>query len=831
MFSTRIFLVAALALSPLALYATQASAQPVNVSLGAAYTASVDPAASWPDTGGALTDGTIGQAQFSSQWQGRDAAGDYQITLDLGGSNQVDSVATHWLYDSASYVFLPPSVTVAFSEDATTFTPAELLTVPPNPTGTAVVNIGADDLDFTARYVRFTIDGGTAWTMISEIEVLGVPDAPASNRCERQPRFSGTFIQPDLIAQWSDQQLQEAVDTLHEACIDTQILQWTADTRAGTVISDLPVNGLTYSETTDLIGRLLDAQDQAGGSVIIGLQNNHDFFDVAASDPAWLADEADTAVELASAIVDEYGDHPAFAGWYLPFEMDNLGFPTQLEWDRMADFYDTVTDELELITPGMPVAIAPFYNDGLAGALDPAGWQAMWTHILGRTDIDILALQDGVGAGHVTHQRLPAWFSATRDAITAAGSNTELYADTETFIFGPSGLQPMATGDFVTAMIAVQPYVADYWAFAYDHYQSPVATGNNADHTGYLLYLDTGVVDAEPPTTPQALTAVPTDARSVELSWDAATDDIGIASYLIHRGGVHVATVPAGQTELRDVMLSPQTVYEYQVAAVDAAGNTSALSQSVTVQTATAPVYDSLWSHAMGYTSSVPAASNHPDHAGNSLTDGVRGGLAYGTNWQGRNAPGSYSFTIDLEQMRHIGSVASGWLQIRGDYVFLPPALRIEVSSDGEVFTPLADVGRVAADPSDQVHEYVFDGLDVNARYVRLIVDGGTAWTMIDEIQVRGDASPSPVNGSDTNDNDGIGTNIGTGAGNGGVLNGSEPGSIANNRSGAPATAAMPVTLPATGLHWSLPAGMTALMLIAVGWSSRQGATRLASQV
>ena len=134
----------------------------------------------------------------------------------------------------------------------------------------------------------------------------------------------------------------------------------------------------------------------------------------------------------------------------------------------------------------MPVAVAPFFNainTYLPGWQDAAGYGETWRHILEFADIDVVALQDGVGAGHATPSTLAPWFSAMKQAISDAGSPAVLIADTETYIIGAAELQPMASRDIVTAINAVRPYVSGYWAFSFNHYQSPRSASRSVPTT------------------------------------------------------------------------------------------------------------------------------------------------------------------------------------------------------------------------------------------------------------------------------------------------------------------------------------------------------------
>jgi hypothetical protein len=81
--------------------------------------------------------------------------------------------------------------------------------------------------------------------------------------------------------------------------------------------------------------------------------------------------------------------------------------------------------------------------------------------------------------------------------------------------------------------------------------------------------------DATPPTAP-TLSVVSTTSSSIGLGWSGATDDRGVASYRLYRGGTAYQEV-AG-TSYTDAGLPATTRYCYRVLALDAAGNESPLS-------------------------------------------------------------------------------------------------------------------------------------------------------------------------------------------------------------------------------------------------------------
>ncbi len=84
--------------------------------------------------------------------------------------------------------------------------------------------------------------------------------------------------------------------------------------------------------------------------------------------------------------------------------------------------------------------------------------------------------------------------------------------------------------------------------------------------------------DSVPPTAPGAL-QVDIKRKSNNLSWASASDNVGVAGYLVWRDGVMIADITT--TSYSDRSIIPGTVYSYWISAYDAAGNESDSSKSV----------------------------------------------------------------------------------------------------------------------------------------------------------------------------------------------------------------------------------------------------------
>ena len=98
-----------------------------------------------------------------------------------------------------------------------------------------------------------------------------------------------------------------------------------------------------------------------------------------------------------------------------------------------------------------------------------------------------------------------------------------------------------------------------------------------------------GPPDFVPPAVPAAPLALTASSAQINLEWVSSSDTVGVAGYLVYRGGVEVANVTSSLA-YADTGLLPNTTYSYSIAAYDAAGNISVHSASAGATTYPAPV-------------------------------------------------------------------------------------------------------------------------------------------------------------------------------------------------------------------------------------------------
>jgi predicted phage tail protein len=120
------------------------------------------------------------------------------------------------------------------------------------------------------------------------------------------------------------------------------------------------------------------------------------------------------------------------------------------------------------------------------------------------------------------------------------------------------------------------------------------AAGNLSAYSSIVTTATPAVPDTSPPGATTGLTAAAAGSSQVDLSWTAATDDVGVTGYRLERCAgqactsfAQVATPPT--TSYSDTGLTASTTYRYRVRAADAAGNLGAYSDVAEATTGVAP--------------------------------------------------------------------------------------------------------------------------------------------------------------------------------------------------------------------------------------------------
>ncbi len=297
-------------------------------------------------------------------------------------------------------------------------------------------------------------------------------------------RLDGTFIQyqPPMMAMGADAWRCE-LDTMRQARLSRIIIQ------------RLHHNDLRFipqdPQSFDPTRAILEYADRHEMQVFLGLADDKAWWTRSTEEP-----HLDAAAQQDRTLADEvwqrYGQHSSFAGWYLPREMWD-GPYTAEQIDRLARSFRTVADHCRSLSEGKPVAIAPFFS----GNVPAAEFGKLYTRFLEQAGLDIVMLQDGVGAHGWDNQvaeRIVPYFAAMRDACVTHG--VELWSDLESFrLVEPAtaerpqpGFAPADANRIGRQLAAAAPFVTRFITFDFFHYMSP-HRGNEARARLYEQYM------------------------------------------------------------------------------------------------------------------------------------------------------------------------------------------------------------------------------------------------------------------------------------------------------------------------------------------------------
>ncbi len=266
-----------------------------------------------------------------------------------------------------------------------------------------------------------------------------------------------------------------------------------------------------------------------------------------------------------------------------PTAPQNLRSPAQTEtsidlaWDASSDDTGVTGYRLYLPTGPRDVPGTTYSLTGLApdtayafqvAALDAAGHESRPSAVLGartrpRDRVSPITPQNLSSPAQTETSIALVWSAATGDA-----------GDTLYRLYLPSGPRDVQGTTYSLTGLAPDTVYA-FQVAALD------AAGEESAPS-LRLVARTRAADHGPPTTPQNLRSPAQTETSIDLAWDASSDDTGVTGYRLYLPS-GPRDVPGTTYSLTD--LAPDTTYAFQVAALDAAGKESAPSLLLVVRT------------------------------------------------------------------------------------------------------------------------------------------------------------------------------------------------------------------------------------------------------
>jgi len=300
------------------------------------------------------------------------------------------------------------------------------------------------------------------------------------------------------------------------------------------------------------------------------------------------------------------------------FNIDNMNRAavTTMLNDYATLALDVWVSELDIVGPGGDAGQLAKYQDVFPGFWEHTAVKGitLWGYIVGQT------WRDGTGLVTTAGVERPA-MTWLKGYVSGGGSDTQAPSV-------PAGLTaPTSTASCIS--LAWTPSTDNVGVTGYQILRAPGASGGSFAQIGTSTsssFQDCGLAanttfryqvratdaagnvsavsntvtattqmgggDTQAPSVPANLAVPSTTASSISLSWSASTDNVGVTGYQILRapgtsGGTFTQIGTSTATSFANSGLTANTTYRYQVRATDAAGNVSAVSNTVTATTQT----------------------------------------------------------------------------------------------------------------------------------------------------------------------------------------------------------------------------------------------------
>lgn len=181
-------------------------------------------------------------------------------------------------------------------------------------------------------------------------------------------------------------------------------------------------------------------------------------------------------LDVARALAPSVAGGASFAGWYVPDEIDDKNWLGEERGALVARYLADLGGELATLAPGAGLAVSGFAQ----GWATPAQVVELWSAIAGRAPLSLVLFQDGVGAGKLAIDDLPAYLPRLRSALDAHGKElgvvVELFTvastkdDPAAFAASPAPLDRVERQIAIDARFVSGPLVG----FSMPDYMSPL---------------------------------------------------------------------------------------------------------------------------------------------------------------------------------------------------------------------------------------------------------------------------------------------------------------------------------------------------------------------
>lgn len=285
-------------------------------------------------------------------------------------------------------------------------------------------------------------------------------------------KITGAFIDEishDIpSANWGSEEWSKEFDTLKSAGIDTVIMIRAGYGHKMTFNSKVLANHQPMRPAYfNLLELFLNESQRCGMKFFLGLYDSGKYWS-----QGDYQKEIDINLQFTEEVIEKYGNHPAFCGWYLSHEMS-------IHDKNLITIYNKLIHHLKALK-NIPVLMSPYMRGRLQfeDPITPEAHENQWDEIFGALSgkVDYVAFQDG----QVELMELEE-FSIINKAL-ADKHGLKAWANIETFERGmPIDFLPISWENLHYKMkVAKSCGVEKLITFEFSHFLSPNSMYNSA---------------------------------------------------------------------------------------------------------------------------------------------------------------------------------------------------------------------------------------------------------------------------------------------------------------------------------------------------------------
>ncbi len=270
--------------------------------------------------------------------------------------------------------------------------------------------------------------------LILSLAIAGLLASPGPATAEPSEILSGAFVYVGYSGTSEALPVSEIpafFDELQDLGNDTIIMTQTRVTRAGQGCTYYAAEFEWVKGFPGKLGNILDEAHARGMKVFVGTTLSSGQCTKFWESGNTRGVEEDVRTNIA-VLANQYRNHPAFAGWYIP---DEPGIPDSSKHG----YYKRISTALKALAPGKPVMVAPYFPNQ-PSLPSPSSLANTAASFRSNTGVDIQAWQDGIGA--IPGTKLFTWdrpgYSSEQyyEALVERLGSSAVWADIEVFNYG-----------------------------------------------------------------------------------------------------------------------------------------------------------------------------------------------------------------------------------------------------------------------------------------------------------------------------------------------------------------------------------------------------------